>query len=140
MSTTPPPLRSEAEPASHGGAWIGGVGAVLGLLGVAIGALGRHALASRLDPATLDVFETALRYQMIHAVAAVVTAMLIERRPSTLLRMAGGFFVTGTVVFCGSLYLLVLTGQRGLGAGAPIGGLGFMAGWLCLALGFTRRH
>jgi uncharacterized membrane protein YgdD (TMEM256/DUF423 family) len=126
-----------AEPDVAAG-WIGLLGAALGLLGVAVGALGRHALAGRMDPSMLDVFETATRYQLVHALAAVVTAILLDRRPYTSFRVAGAFFIVGIVTFCGSLYLMAITGLRNFGIAIPVGGVALMAGWLSLVIGFLR--
>lgn len=109
--------------------------AVLGFVGVALGAFGAHALRDTLSPRDLEIFETAVRYQLIHAVALLGVAAAWARWPdvSTPLAAAGWLFVGGTVVFSGSLYALVLTGVRGLGAVTPIGGVAFLAGWAALA-------
>jgi uncharacterized membrane protein YgdD (TMEM256/DUF423 family) len=82
----------------------------------------------------LAVFETAVRYQMYHAFAVLIVAAAIGRiGEAQLLSTAGWFFVFGTLLFSGSLYLLALTGARILGAVTPIGGLLFLIGWGCLA-------
>lgn len=110
-----------------------GLGACLALLAVAAGAFGAHGLRARLDPAMLTVFETAARYQMYHALALLATGGACVFRPSRAALLAGWLFAAGIVVFSGSLYLLALTGARGLGAITPLGGVAFMAGWACLA-------
>lgn len=107
-------------------------------MGVAAGAFGAHALEARLDPRMLEVFETAARYQMYHALALLFVAIAVERWPGVLARASGWSFVAGTVVFCGSLYVLALTGARWLGAVTPLGGVCFLAGWTCLALAARR--
>lgn len=89
------------------------------LLAVAAGAFGAHALKSRLSPEMLAVWETAVRYQVYHALA-----LLVVRSPAS-----AWSFVAGTVLFSGSLYALALTGIRPLGAITPIGGLLFLFGW-----------
>ncbi len=109
--------------------------AVAGFLGVALGAFGAHALRTRLSPDLLAVFETGVRYQMYHAFATFAAAWAFARWPRRVFGVAGGLFLAGIVVFSGSLYLLALTGERWLGAITPIGGAGFLAGWLCLAWG-----
>lgn len=114
------------------------VGALSAFTAVAAGAFGAHALASRLPPERLDVFETAARYHMFHALALIAVAWARERRRHPALRPAGWLFLAGTLLFCGSLYALALTGTRWLGAVTPLGGLGFLGGWLALAWGLWR--
>ena len=110
------------------------VGALSGLLAVAAGAFGAHALRERLSPEYLAVFETAARYQMYHALALIASDWASTRWPGPLIQWSGWLFIIGTVLFSGSLYALALSGIRWLGAITPLGGLAFMAGWLCLAL------
>jgi uncharacterized membrane protein YgdD (TMEM256/DUF423 family) len=109
-------------------------GAVLGAAAVGLGAFGAHGLRSRVTADLLAVFETAARYHLIHALAIVAVAWAAERFPGVCTTAAGWLFVTGIVLFSGSLYALVLTGVRGLGAITPLGGLAFIAGWIALAL------
>jgi uncharacterized membrane protein YgdD (TMEM256/DUF423 family) len=113
--------------------------AVAGFLGVALGAFGAHALKARLTPDMLAIFETGVRYQMYHAFALVAAAWAWARWPRRWFAVAGGLFVAGILVFSGSLYVLALTGERALGAVTPLGGLAFLAGWLCLAWGAGTR-
>jgi uncharacterized membrane protein YgdD (TMEM256/DUF423 family) len=110
------------------------LGALSGLISVAAGAFGAHALRHRLAPESLSVFETAARYQMYHALALLAAAWAVSRSPEALPRWAGWCFVVGTMLFSGSLYALALTGTRWLGAITPLGGVAFMLGWICLAL------
>lgn len=114
------------------------VAAVLGGLGVAAGAFGAHALRARLSPNDLDIFETAVRYQMYHALALLGVAWAAGRWGGPAVHAAGWLFVAGTIVFSGSLYVLVLTGPRWLGAVTPIGGVAFIAGWVALAWAAAR--
>ncbi len=114
------------------------LGAVAGALGVGLGAFGAHGLKARLSPELLAVFETGVRYHMYHALALLAVAWATTRWTSVWLAGAGGLFVAGIVIFSGSLYLLALTGARWWGAVTPIGGLAFILGWLCLALGALR--
>ncbi len=114
------------------------VGACLGLAAVLLGAFGAHALQNRLAPADLATFETAVRYQMYHALALLLVAVVVGRHPGPLGSWAGWAFVAGILVFSGSLYLLVWTGVRALGAVTPLGGLCLLAGWALLALHLIR--
>ncbi|TVP42209.1 MAG: DUF423 domain-containing protein [Gemmatimonadales bacterium] len=114
------------------------IGALNGAVSVALGAFGAHALSSRLDPRALEVFETAARYQALHAVALLVVATLVSRTPSAALSGAGWAFALGMLLFCGSLYTLALTGVRGWGAVAPVGGTALLVGWVLLAYGGWR--
>jgi uncharacterized membrane protein YgdD (TMEM256/DUF423 family) len=113
-------------------------GALSAFVAVAAGAFGAHALKTRLGPDLLAVFETAARYQMYHAFGLIAVAWAMSRWATPQLRAAGWLFLAGTVLFSGSLYLLALTGARGLGAVTPLGGLCFLAGWLLLAMGVWR--
>lgn len=115
-------------------------GAVSGFLAVAAGAFGAHALRARLDAQALAVFEIAARYQMTHALALLFVGWVARRQPKSVLNLAGWLFVAGTVLFCGSLYGLALTGARALGAVTPLGGLAFLAGWTALAVGVARER
>ena len=115
------------------------LGALSGLISVAAGAFGAHALRHRLVPESLSVFETAARYQMYHALALLAAGWAASRWPGALPKWAGWCFVLGTILFSGSLYPLALTGARWLGAVTPLGGVAFMVGWLCLALSAKAR-
>lgn len=119
-------------------AWIG-VGAILGLIGVLAGAAGTHALRDSLEPGSLATFETAVRFQMYHAIALLVTGLLADRWRSRWTDAAGWLFVIGVVIFSGSLYALALSGIGILGAVAPIGGLSLILAWAALAVAALRR-
>lgn len=112
--------------------WMLGCG--FGFLAVAAGAFGAHALRARLGTEMLAVWETAARYQMYHALALLAVAIGAARWPAGGWAPAGWLFTVGIAIFCGSLYLLALTGTRWLGAITPIGGACFLAGWVMLAL------
>ncbi len=108
--------------------------------GVALGAFGAHTLRTRLAPDLLVVYETGVRYHLIHGIAAVLSVLLARGDGGRRAAGAGWFFVFGIVVFSGSLYVLALTGQRWLGAVTPLGGAAWIAGWLVLAgSAVTRR-
>ena len=110
------------------------LGALSAVLGVGAGAFGAHALRARLTAEHLAVFETAARYQMYHALGLLAVAWAVTRWPGALAVWAGWLFAAGTVLFSGSLYVLALTGIRWWGAVTPLGGVAFLAGWLCLVL------
>jgi uncharacterized membrane protein YgdD (TMEM256/DUF423 family) len=114
------------------------MGALLAGLAVAAGAFGAHALRDRLTPDMLAIFETAVRYQMYHALALLAVAWATTRWPDSSAVLAGWCFVAGIVVFSGSLYVLALTGVRWLGAITPLGGLAFLAGWALLVWTVSR--
>lgn len=114
------------------------LGAALAALAVAAGAFGAHGLRGRLTPDLVEVFETAARYHMYHALGLLAVAWAAARWPSGTVTLAGWLMVTGIVVFSGSLYVLSLTGMRWLGAITPLGGLALMAGWVALAVAVWR--
>lgn len=111
------------------------VAGILGALAVAIGAFGAHGLRGSLEPRSLEIFETAARYHLIHALALAIVAIAIRTLgPSPWLSAAGILYGVGILIFSGSLYALSLTQIKILGAIAPIGGSALIAGWLCLAV------
>ncbi|MBE9205212.1 DUF423 domain-containing protein [Nostoc sp. LEGE 06077] len=112
------------------------VAAVLAGLSVAAGAFASHALREHISERSLTIFETGARYQMYHALALLVVALLISRleSPPTTLIASGWLFIIGIAIFSGSLYALSLTGVKYLGAITPIGGAAFLAGWGALAI------
>jgi uncharacterized membrane protein YgdD (TMEM256/DUF423 family) len=114
------------------------LGAASALISVGAGAFGAHALRARLSPDLLDVFETAARYQMYHALGLFAAAWAVTRWPGPWPVRAGWLFVGGTLLFSGSLYALALSGVRWLGAVTPFGGVAFLAGWICLVLASRR--
>lgn len=114
------------------------IASVFGLTGVALGAFGAHTLKSTVSSEMLSVFETGVRYQMYHAFALFIVAWVLQSSQSRRFEVSAWFFVVGVVLFSGSLYVLALTGIRGLGIITPIGGLAFLAGWLTLTLGFLQ--
>ncbi len=118
--------------------WFFLAGSTFGFLGVAAGAFGAHALRGVLEPRMLDVFEVAVRYQMLHALALLAAAWVSSRAPGRWAAWSGGLFVTGIALFSGSLYLLTLAGQRWAGVVTPLGGATLLAGWACLALAGNR--
>ena len=113
-------------------------GAVLSGLGVLVGAFGAHGLRDRVAADMLAVFETGVRYHLIHGLAIIAVAWAASRWPSAWIGAAGWLFAAGIVVFSGSLYILAISGVRWWGAVTPIGGVCFLAGWAALAVGALR--
>jgi uncharacterized membrane protein YgdD (TMEM256/DUF423 family) len=111
-------------------------GAIFGGLSVAGGAFASHALKEKLTDRALAIFETAARYQMYHALALLLVALLLSRAQESqaFFSVAGWAFIAGTIVFSGSLYALSLTDIKWLGAITPLGGVAFIVGWICLAV------
>ena len=114
-------------------------GSLFGFLGVAAGAFGAHALKGRLSSDMLAVFETASRYQLIHALALFAAAWALTSFSPGAARIAGYCFISGVLVFSGSLYILALSGVRAWGAVTPFGGLLLLAGWIFLMLSALRK-
>ncbi|MCB0130558.1 MAG: DUF423 domain-containing protein [Caldilineaceae bacterium] len=113
---------------------------ILGALAVALGAFGAHALEGRISADLIDTFETGVRYHMFHTLALFAVAAAISQWPeSSLPNLAGWLFLAGILIFSGSLYTLALSGIRWLGAITPIGGVAFIAGWICLAVAAWRN-
>lgn len=104
---------------------------VFGVTGVIAGAFASHGLSALVEPRLVTIFDTAARYQLVHAVAILALALMAQQQAS------GGWavlsalsFIFGILVFSGSLYLRVLTDIPALGAITPVGGLGFILGWV----------
>jgi uncharacterized membrane protein YgdD (TMEM256/DUF423 family) len=112
------------------------IGAIFGGLSVASGAFASHALREKISDRSLEIFETAARYQMYHALALLLVALLLsiyQQSPPPTLLASGWLFIIGIALFSGSLYALSLTNVKILGAIAPLGGAAFIAGWGALA-------
>lgn len=106
---------------------------IMGGLAVVIGAFGAHAFKPFLIASgTSDVFELAVRYQFYHALALLGTGILMAHFETKHLSFSGLFFLIGIFFFSGSLYALSFTGIKVLGAVTPLGGISFIAGWICL--------
>jgi uncharacterized membrane protein YgdD (TMEM256/DUF423 family) len=105
------------------------LGTISAFIGVAAGAFGAHGLEGRLSTDLLAVYETAVRYQLVHALALLVAGLCASRWPAAGWFRAGLLFAIGTVLFSGSLYVLALSGARWLGAVTPLGGVCFLIGW-----------
>jgi len=116
-------------------------GAFLALLAVMAGAFGAHGLRGLVSDRGLEVFQTAVTYQMYHSIALVLLALLSgQGLPRKWLGWSAGFFLAGILLFSGSLYLLVLTDIRWIGPITPLGGMSFMVGWALLITSGLRRN
>ena len=118
----------------------------MGAIGVALGAFGAHSLSDLLErlgyagddlARRLDIFDTAIRYQMLHAVALVLTGLALDRRETRWWRAAAWLFLIGVLLFSGLLKVMTLAGPswNWLGAVVPIGGISMILGWVALAVG-----
>jgi uncharacterized membrane protein YgdD (TMEM256/DUF423 family) len=129
------------------------VGTLLAGLAVAAGTFGAHLLpqlleqrhgltaeSSPVDFARAEKnFETGARYQMFHALGLILIGLLLERRPTTALKVAAASFLFGSLVFSGCLYALVILQERWLGMIVPLGGLAFLFGWSAMLIGVASR-
>lgn len=114
------------------------IGAVLGFTAVILGAFGAHGLKHVLDAGALNTFEIAVRYQMYHVLAILLIGALSPVASKTWLNRAAIGFIAGVVLFSGSLYLLIFTGQKWLGPITPLGGLCLMLGWGFTVIALTK--
>ncbi len=122
-----------------------------GAIAVAFGAMGAHFLKSKLESGIITetnllTFETAVKYQIYHAIALLAVSLLADKFKDNLFHKAGYCFMIGIVLFSGSLYMLSLAGLFGLsnihwlGPITPIGGLFFSIGWVLLGIGGLKKH
>ncbi|CAB9493445.1 DUF423 domain-containing protein [Alteromonas macleodii] len=111
------------------------IGAALAGLAVVLGAFGAHGLKSVLNTQQLNTFEIGVRYQMYHSIALLLLPALSAYVSSKWVNRAAFCFVTGTVLFSGSLYALAISGIKWFGPVTPLGGLFFIAGWTLLMIG-----
>jgi len=110
------------------------IAAVFLFAAVALGAFGAHALKAKMPPELMVTYQTAVQYHFWHALGLLAVGVLLLHRPdSGSLAAAAWLLVAGLILFCGSLYALALSGVRGWGAVAPIGGAAFLAAWATLA-------
>ncbi len=113
--------------------------ALLGIA-VALGAFGAHGLKDMVEADRIDIWEKAVRYQMLHATALMVMAVAAAHLSAKTVQRAAVLFQVGILLFSGSLYLLVLLDVSALGAVTPFGGLAMIAGWVVLALSRPAAH
>ena len=121
------------------------IGTLFSGLGVVLGAFGAHGLKKLVGPETVGTFQTGVQYQMYHAFALLVLAVVYQQFTNNLIHYAGYFFISGIILFSGSLYALAflkakeVVGLSGIGIITPIGGLLFITGWVLFLLGVLRK-
>ncbi|MGB3534046.1 MAG: DUF423 domain-containing protein [Microcoleaceae cyanobacterium] len=113
---------------------------ILAGLSVAAGAFGAHSLKTQVSETALEIFKTGAQYQMYHALSLLLVGLFLHQTdtPQPLMVGAGWAWVSGIVIFSGSLYALSLTGIKWLGAITPLGGVALIIGWGCLAIAATK--
>lgn len=115
------------------------IGAINAFLSVAFGAFGAHALKDKLEPYYLGIWNTAVSYQMYHALGLLIIGILAGKLPeSSLVSTSGWLMVTGIVLFSGSLYILSLTKIGILGAITPLGGVAFLVAWILIIIAAVK--
>ena len=116
------------------------LGSLSAFLGVALGAFGAHGLKARVTPEMLTVWQTGVQYHLAHALGLVLIGILCELMPGGgLVRSAGWMLLVGSVLFSGSLYIMVLSDIRALGMITPLGGVAFLIGWMLLAIAAWQK-
>lgn len=114
--------------------------AFAGALGVVLGAFGAHALRGSVEPRLIETFQTAVQYQLIHALALLLVSLTMGWLGQSLsFEISAYAFMAGIILFSGSLYGLVLTEMKWLGPVTPLGGLCLIVGWLALLVGGFRQ-
>lgn len=120
------------------------VAAVMGALAVALGAFGAHALKRVASEAVINIFETGVRYQFYHVFALALAGILFRDFSNKWMLWAGNLFLIGIILFSGSLYILTwlkASSRQSLdwvGIITPFGGIAFIAGWVCMFIGFYK--
>jgi uncharacterized membrane protein YgdD (TMEM256/DUF423 family) len=114
-------------------------GAIFMALAVILGAFGAHSLKSVLSPDMIAVYKTGVEYQFYHALGLLLIGLIGFHIQSKWISRAAILILSGIILFSGSLYALSISGVKILGAITPIGGLAFVAGWICLAVGIWKR-
>jgi len=115
------------------------VGAIFMALAVLLGAFGAHILKQSLSSEMMAVYKTGVEYQFYHALGLLLIGLIGARIKSNFLRWSALLLFVGIILFSGSLYLLALTEIKGIGAVTPVGGISFVAGWICLVLAVRKR-
>ncbi len=112
---------------------------ILLALAVAIGAFGAHGLKQHISGEMLQTYKTGVEYHFYHALGLLLIGVLTISFPSELLKWSAIFMVAGIVLFSGSLYVLAISGIKWIGAITPVGGLGFIAGWVLLFFAVWKK-
>lgn len=122
------------------------ISSLFGAIAVVLGAFGAHGLKKIVPAETISAFQTGVQYQMYHTLALLAVAILFERFPTKWMRWAGGCFITGIILFSGSLYLLAAlkaadkVDMEGIGIITPVGGIFFILGWLFIFIGVMKKN
>jgi len=116
------------------------VAGISGLLAVALGAFGAHGLKGIISPEMLEVYKTGVQYQFYHTFALLIVGILMNFSQSKALTWSACLFITGIVLFSGSLYILAITGVKALGLITPFGGITWIAAWLLMIVHFSRLN
>jgi uncharacterized membrane protein YgdD (TMEM256/DUF423 family) len=116
------------------------IAAVSGLLAVALGAFGAHGLKAIISPEMLEVYKTGVQYQFYHTFALLIVGILMNFSQSKALTWSAYLFITGIILFSGSLYLLAISGVKALGMITPFGGITWIAAWLLMIVHFNRLN
>lgn len=114
------------------------LGALIMAVGVGLGAFGAHALRAMVDASALATWQTAVLYQLLHGLGLLLIAALGNRLHPAWQSRSAVLMLVGVLIFSGSLYILVLSGVKWLGAITPIGGVALILAWLCLAFAAVR--
>lgn len=114
------------------------LGVINGFLAVALGAFGTHGLEGKLSEKMLSTWEKAVDYQMFHTVALLVVGLLLAKFQGGSFSVAGWMFLSGIVLFSGSLYFYSITGIKFLAMITPIGGFAFLIGWVILGYSIIK--
>ena len=114
-------------------------GALFGATGVLLGAFGAHGLKTRLTPEALSSWDTAVTYQLIHALALLFAGLLAKSAVNPAISVAGTSWIVGILLFSGSIYVLAIGGPRFFGPITPLGGLALIVGWLALLVAAVRQ-
>jgi len=120
--------------------------ALFGVLSVALGAFAAHSLKQYIAEYAVSIFETGVRYQFYHVFALLACGILYKEFQNRFIKAAGKLFIAGIILFSGSLYVLayikasVMPGYNWIGAVTPLGGLCFIAGWICLFFGMYKKR
>lgn len=115
------------------------LGAINGFLAVALGAFGAHGLEGRISEKSLGTWEKAVNYQMFHTMALLFTGLLLAKMNAGGLNWAGWMFLTGIILFSGSLYIYATTGIRTFAMITPLGGVAFLIGWVLVGMVIVRN-
>jgi len=108
-------------------------------MAVALGAFGAHGLKSHLTTEMLEIFKTGIEYHFYHALGLLLVGVLAFYLPGIYLKWSAIFLVSGIILFSGSLYILAVSGIKWLGAITPLGGLGFIIGWILLFVAVAKN-